>query len=339
MAKIGEGVTTLSDIAKTWDPDGKPARIVELLSQTNRVLDDMHWEEGNLPFGHQVTVRTGLPTSYWRLANQGVAPSKSTEAQITEQCGILEQWSEVDQVIADLNGNTSAYRMNRAKAGIESMNQEMVGTMFYGNTGTAPEEFLGLSVRYNDDTAGNGQNIIDGEGATGQTDCSSIWLIGWGPNSVYGIYPKGSQGGLTHEDLGLVTVETSAGIGGNRMRAYQDHWVWKPGIAVADWRYAVRVANIDISALLAKTGTGNTDLVEAMIKAYHRIPFPETVRLGFYMNRTVYQMLNIQRRDDALGGTGISMQDVDGRLTPVFNYSQTPIRIVDQLTVAETSLN
>lgn len=337
MSTLGATVTTLADIAKNWDPDGRPARIVELLSQSNRVLDDMHWEEGNLPFGSQITVRTGLPTSFWRLANQGVAPSKSTEAQFTEQCGILEQWSEVDKVIAELNGNTAAYRLNRAKAGIESMNQEMVGTMFYGNTGTAPEEFLGLSVRYNDDTAGNGQNIIDGGGLNGQTDCSSIWLIGWGPNSVYGIYPKGTMGGLQHEDLGLQTVETTAGVGGTRMRAYQDHWMWRPGIAVADWRYAVRIANIDISLLVANS-TG-TDLIDAMIKAYHRIPFPETVRLAYYMNRTTFQMLNIQRRDAAIGGTGITMSDIDGRLIPTFNYNGIPIRIVDQLTEAETSLN
>lgn len=336
MATLGGSVTTLADIAKNMDPDGRPARVIELLNQQNRVLDDMHWQEGNLPFGHQVTVRTGLPTSFWRLANQGTAPSKSTEAQFTEQCGELNQWSEVDKTIADLNGNTSAYRMSRALSAIESLNQEKVQTLFYGNTGTDPEEFLGLSVRYNDTTAGNGQNIILGGGAG--ADNSSIWLIGWGPNQVFGIYPKGSQAGIEHEDMGLVTVETTAGVAGNRMRAYQDHWTWKCGVAVADWRYAVRIANIDISDLVIDHSAG-AYLADLMIQAYHRIPNPENVRLGFYMNRTCFQMLNRQRRNDAIGGTGINMSDIDGRNIPTFQYSGTPIRIVDQLTETESVIS
>lgn len=333
MSTLGGSVVTLADRAKTWDPDGRPARVVELLNQTNRVLDDMHMVEGNLPFGHQVTVRTGLPTAFWRLANQGVAPSKGTTAQFTEQCGIMEQWSEVDEVVAELNGDVEEYRLQNAKPHIESMNQEQVATMFYGNTGTAPEEFLGLSVRYNDPSAGNGTNIINGGGSG--SDMSSVWLIGWGENAVYGVYPKGTMGGLRHKDLGLGVVESTAGIAGNRLLAYRDQWQWRTGICVADWRYAVRIANIDISALVAKSSAA--DLVDLMIRAYHKIPFPETVRLAFYMNRTVYQMLNIQRRDSSLGG-GIKMEDIDGRLIPTFQYSATPIRLVDQLLVSETSL-
>lgn len=329
----GSNIVTLADIAKNFDPDGRPARVIELLNQTNRVLDDMHWEEGNLPMGHQVTVRTGLPSSFWRLANQGVAPSKSTEAQFTEQCGIMEQWSEVDQVVADLNGNSAEYRLKRAMAAIESMNQEKVGTLFYGNTGTAPEEFLGMSVRYNSTTAGNGTNIISAAGAG--ADNASIWLIGWGPNAVFGIYPKASQGGIMHEDLGLVTVESTAGIAGNRLRAYQDHWMWKCGVAVADWRYAVRIANIDVSDLAFDKSAG-ANLADLMIQAYHKIPYPETVRLGYYMNRTLFSMLDRQRREDSIGGTGIRMEDIDGKLIPVFQHTMTPIRIVDQLTVAES---
>lgn len=325
MATLGASVTTLADIAKTWDPDGRPARIVELLNQTNRVLEDMHWQEGNLPTGHQTTVRTGLPASFWRLANQGLPPSKSTEAQFTEQCGMLEQWNEVDKDIAELNGNTAAYRLSRGRAAIESMNQEKVQTLFYGNTGTAPEEFLGLSVRYNSTLAQNGQNILLGGGVG--VDNSSVWLIGWGPEAVFGIYPKGSMAGLTHEDLGLVTVETSAGIAGNRMRAYQDHWQWKCGLAVADWRFAVRIANIDISALVAKIAAA--DLEELMIRAYHRIIFPEMARLVFYMNRSTFQMLDIQRRDDVQTGGGLTYENVSGRRIPMFR--DIPIRIVDQL--------
>ncbi len=84
MATIGPVALTLADWAKRIDDDGKIAEIINLLSQTNEILDDMLWVEGNLPTGHKTTIRTGLPSAYWRLLNMGVPRGKSTTAQITE---------------------------------------------------------------------------------------------------------------------------------------------------------------------------------------------------------------------------------------------------------------
>lgn len=329
MAGLNANALTLADWAKRVDPDGKVPSIVELLSQSNEVLQDMQWIEGNLPTGHRTTVRTGLPSVAWKLLNQGTQPSKSTTAQIDEACGILEAWSEVDKDLAMLNGNTAAFRLSEAQAFIESMNIEMAQTLFYGNSGLAPEEFNGLSVRYSSLSAANGQNIISGSGAG--SDNSSIWLICWGPQTVHGIFPKGSKAGLMHEDLGEVTVETSAGIAGTRMRAFQDHWQWKCGIALKDWRYAVRIPNIDISNLVAKSSAA--DVIELMIKAIHRIPSMAMGKPVFYMNRTVKQMLDIQRRDDVISGGGLMYNEVDGKLVPSFRG--IPIRTVDALVETE----
>lgn len=331
MAVLGSNVATLADIAKRMDPDGKIPSIVELLSQTNEMLDDMLWKEGNLPTGERTTVRTGLPTVAWRLLNQGVQPSKSTTAQIDEACGMLEAWCEVDVALVALNGNTAAFRLSEGMAFIEAMNQEMQSTLIYGNSSTAPEEFNGLAVRYSSLSAANGQNIISGSG--GGSDNSSIYLISWGANTIHGIYPKGSKAGLDHQDHGEQTIETSSGIGGTRLRAYQDQWTWKCGIALRDWRHVVRIANIDISNLVAKSSAA--DLVELMIKAIHRLPN----RLGkpvFYMNRTVFQMLDIQRRDDVIAGGGLTYADVDGKMVPMFR--SIPVKIVDALTETEATV-
>lgn len=328
MATLSGNALTLADFAKRIDPEGKVSKIVELLSQTNEILDDMMFIEGNLPTGHRTSVRTGLPTVAWRLLNQGVQPSKSLTAQIDEQCGLMEAWSEVDQEVAELNGNVNSFRLSEASAFIEAMNQEMSSTLFYGNSSVDPEEFTGLAVRYADLSATNAQNIIDG-GGTG-SDNSSIWLIVWGDQSVHGIFPKGSKAGLYHEDLGLQTIETSAGIAGTRLRAYQDHFKWKVGVALKDWRYAVRIANIDISNLVAKSSAA--DLIDLMIKAMHRIPNMNRGKAAFYVNRTVMQMLDIQRRDDMVG-SALSYTEIDGKLIP--HFRGVPIRKVDALTEAE----
>ena len=333
MATLSTSALTLADWAKRLDPDRKVPSIVELLSQTNEILLDMLWLQGNLPTGHRTTVRTGLPTVAWRLLNGGVTPSKSTTAQIDEQCGILEAWSEVDVALAKLNGNVGEFRASEAKAFIEAMNQEMASTLFYGNSGTAPEEFTGLAPRYSAISgATNAQNVITGSGSG--SDNSSIWLVGWGENTISGIFPKGSKAGLEHNDYNEVTVEVTAGVAGNRMRAYQERFVWNAGIALKDWRYVVRIPNIDVSNLVANSSAA--DLVNLMIKATHRIPSLNMCKPVFYMNRTCFQMLDIQRREDVVTG-GLTYAEVDGKR--VASFRGIPIRICDALTETEAAVS
>lgn len=327
---LNASVLSLIDWAKRLDPDGKTAPIVELLNQSNEILLDMKWKEGNLPTGHRTTVRTGLPTAAWRLLNQGVQPSKSTTAQIDEGCAMLEAWSEVDKDLAELNGNTSQFRLSEAMAFIEGMNQTMATALFYGNSSVAAEQFNGLSVRYSSLSGGTAQNIISAAGSG--SDNSSIWLVGWGDQSIYGIFPKGSKAGLIHDDLGESVIETVAGIGGARMMGYRDRWQWKCGIALRDWRYVVRIPNIDISNLVAKSSAA--DLTELMIKAIHRLPFRKLVNPVFYMNRTCFEMLDIQRRDDVISGGQLKYEVVDGQNTPMFRGY--PVRICDSIIQSET---
>ena len=328
MATLSSNAATLLDIAKRLDPDGSIADIVELLNQTNEILTDMRWQEGNLPTGHRTVVRTGLPTVAWRLLNNGITPSKSLTAQIDEACGMLEAWGEVDKDLAELNGNSAAFRLSEAFAFLEAMNQEMAQTLFYGNAGLAPEEFTGLSVRYSSSTAESGQNVIKAGGAG--SDNASIWLIVWGDNTLYGIYPKGSKAGITHEDEGLVTVENATGIAGARMRAYRDHWQWKCGIAVRDWRYAVRICNIDISNLTTESSAA--DLIKYMLRSIHRIPAMGMGTPVFYANRTCREMLDIQ----AMGKTNLALIAGEEEGKPKLSLRGVPIRLCDQLLETET---
>lgn len=332
MSTLGANMVTLADWAKRLDPDGKTSSIVELLSQTNELLADMLWKEGNLPTGERTTVRTGLPSVAWRLLNQGVQSSKSTTAQIDEGCGMLEAWSEVDKDLAELNGNTASFRLSEAQAFLEAMNQEMAQTFFYGNSGLAPEEFNGLAVRYSSLSSTNASNVITGSGSG--SDNSSIYLVCWGPQSIHGIFPKGSKAGLQHSDLGLLPIQGATGIAGTRLMGYLDHWQWKCGIALKDWRFVVRIPNIDISNLVAKSSAA--DLPELMIKATHRIPNLAMGKPVFYMNRTCFQMLDIQRRDDVISGGQLTYELVDGKRVPMFRG--IPIRISDALLETEAAV-
>ena len=320
---LGTGNLTLADWAKRLDPDSKVPTIIELLMQTNEMLEDMVWKEGNLPTGHRTTVRTGLPAVAWRLLNQGVAPSKSTTAQIDEQAGMLEAWSEVDKDLALLNGNVGPFRLSEARAFIEAMNEEMQQTLIYGNSGLAPEEFLGLSPRYSLSTAPNGSNVIKAGGV--DVDNTSVWLLAWGDETISGIFPKGSKAGLIHEDFGEVTVEMVAGLPGSRMRAFQERFQWKGGIAVKDWRYAVRICNLDVSLM---NGGVTVDIIALMEQAVETLP-NKLGKAVFYANRTARRYMRKFARTAVSAGGGLTYDNVNGKR--ILMFGEVPIRTVDAI--------
>ena len=297
MATLATSNLTLADWAKRVDPEGRVPVVAELLSQSNEVLEDCVFKEGNLPTGERVVIRTGLPTVYWRALNQGIPSSKSTTAQVDEACGILEARSEVDKDLAMLNGNTAQFRLSEDQAFLEAMNQTQATTLFYGNPATDPKQFLGLASRYSDSTAANGQNIIKAGGADA-TNNTSIYLVVWGDNTVYCPFPKGSKAGLIHEDLGEQTVYNSDGT---RLQALSTRYQWKNGLVVKDWRYVVRIANINVAHLVAQSDTqaptAATAIIKLMARALYRIPNMAMGRACFYMNRTVHSGLSVAALD------------------------------------------
>lgn len=325
MSTLGANVLTLADWAKRKDPNGNTAAVVEALSQTNDIITDMVWKEGNLETGHRVTVRKSLPTPSWRRLNQGVNPTKSTTEQIDEHCGMLEDWCEIDKDVAELNGNTMAFKLSEASAHFEGLNQEFAATLLYGNHTTAQEEFTGIAPRYASPSGDTGENVIDAAGAG--ADNTSILLVGWGQNTVHGIFPKGSKAGIIHEDLGLSTVQTANGPGGGKLRAYVDHWQWKCGLAVPDWRYIVRIGSIDVSALVADGAGSSVKIIEMMLKAVHRLPSLSGIRPSFYMNRTVAQMLDIQSMNKA----NVYLQPASPEGVQPMRFRGIPIRTVDAI--------
>ena len=330
---------TLMDFARREDPDGKITKIVELLTQSNEILEDMTFVEGNLATGNLTTIRTGLPSATWRLLNYGVQPSKSTTRQVTDSCGMLEAFAEVDKKLADLNGNTALFRLSEDMAFLEAMNQQMAATIFYGNTATDPEKFVGFAPRFNTPdatiTAGSpatsGYNILDG-GGTGSKN-TSIWLVYWGPNTCFGIFPKGSKAGFTQQDLGECVLYDDNTPPGKYM-GYRTHYKWDIGLTVRNWRYVVRIANIDTDNL--QSGTGAADLVKLMIKAMGRPLTPGLGRPAFYANQLVRTALELQMLER--NNLHLSYGELQNPGVQALKFNGVPIRRVDQLLLTEDAV-
>lgn len=332
MAVLAANNPTLQDLASRSDPEGKIMPIVEILNQTNEILADMTWQEGNLPTGHKSSIRTGLPAPTWRKLYQGVQPTKSRTAQVTDNCGMMEDYAEIDKALADLNGNTAEFRLSESVAHIEGMNQEMASSLLYADETNEPEAFTGFAPRFNQLTgAENSENVINGGGAG--SDNTSIWLIVWSPMTCYGIVPKGSTAGLQRDDKGQVTIEDVDGNGG-RMEAYREHFRWDAGLTVRDWRYIVRIANIDKSALTSDASSG-ADLTKLMFQAMERIPNLSMGRPAFYMSRDTRTKVREQLSNKVSNST-LEFKDVGGHRT--FMFQEVPMRKVDAMAADEALL-
>lgn len=340
---------SLLDWSRRVGPDGSIDDIAELLSQCNEVFKDMLWRESNLPTGHKCTVRTGLPSGTWRSLYGGIAPTKSTTAQITDGVGSLEGLSQIDVDLAQLDGDVGGTRMSEDNAFLEGMSQQMATTIFYGNSSTSPTQFTGFAPRFNTvttSTAANARNVLNAGGTASAN--ASIWLIGWGDETCFGIFPKGSKAGLVFEDRGDINFAYDAN--NNPFRVYTSWFQWKAGLVVKDWRYVTRIANIDTTTI-GLQGITPPDLFALMSKSVVRLPtmskrvsgITETdapdepapgIAPAFYCNRSVREYLDIQ----AIRDKNVLLTPKEYAGEPVVEFRGVPIRVVDALTNTEATL-
>lgn len=329
---------TLADLTSRLTQDGKvdPA-IIEILNESNAMLEDATWKEATGVTENVTTVRSGLPNVAWRRLNYGVQPSKSKTKQISDSIGMLEAYAECDAKLVELNGNTAAFRLSEDRAFIESMNQTLQNAVIYGNIKDNPAGIMGFAPRFSTTSktkAENAMNVLDA-GGTG-TNLGSIWLVGWGLNSTYLTYPKGLPAGLKTTDLGEVTLDDADG---GHYQGYRTHYEWNVGLVLRDWRYVVRIANIDRDALRndpdkeeAKSLAAGARLWDLMTEAVTLLPNMSGIRPVFYCDRTMLAFMRKQARNAK--NVNLTLDQVAGR--PVTAFDGIPVRRVDALGASET---
>ena len=332
---------TLQDVMSRLDPNGKLASIAEYLTAVTPLVEDCHWIEGNLPTGNKTIVRTSEPDVYFREMNAGVPSSKSTTAAVDDGVAVLEGYHRCDRELAILSGDIPGYRMSEATAFYSAMGKRFSQTWWYGNAALDDKTFTGLTPRYNSLTGTTKDQIINAGGGPA-ADLRSIWLVVHGDQQVRGIYPRGTKGGLMHED---VTVNLRPGSDGfplgdtitdsqDRSRqVYIDWFQWRMGQSVKDWRYVSRVANISLASITKNYTTG-PDLEDLMIQQYHRIQNLNVGRPCFYACREIVTWLH--RQANSGRRQFLSIDTFGGK--PILNFLGIPIKRDDSLNVNEAQV-
>lgn len=324
MATLGASFVDLIDIYKLQDGSGNYVPVIEMLTEMNPILEDAIAVECNKGTRHLHTVRAGLPSITWGKLYQGIPNSKGKTAQVEDTTGFVEGLSTIDTRLLDLSTNEAAVRLSEAKGYLEAMSQEVATKLFYGNSASDPEEFMGLSPRFNDTTAANGNQIIDAGGAG--ADNTSIWFVTWGEEQCQLLYPKGTPAGVQRKDMGEQRVTDGSG---NAYYAKEEKFTWHVGLAVKDWRYVSRIANIDVSLMQA----GSVALYNFMRKAYYKLQNRRVAggKIAIYCNRDVLEALDTLAVNAGASDNFARLKPMEVEGKEILTYRGIPIRETDAL--------
>lgn len=342
---------SLVDLARRTDPTGDASDIAELLSQANEIYDDLVWKEGNTNTGHVYTMRTSIPKGWWRFIGQGVPGSKSTTAQARTDCGDLQMRSTIDLRLLEMARDENQFRYEEDNAILEGASQTIASQFFYGNAATNQAAFTGLSNYYYTATAANAANaanVFSGGGIS--TNNASLWLVGWSPRSIYGVFPRGMKAGV---ELRPIDDQQSYDSLNNPYLSKTTWFRQMAGLCVEDWRWGVRLANLDVTNAAAGglAGPNAADIFAFMSKMVLRLPKMArgqsgitetdarnekgmTVRPAFYANRLIRGFMDIQ----AIRDRNVLLGPKDYAGQPTESFRMIPIRVMDQLISTEAQV-
>jgi len=131
---------------------------------------------------------------------------------------------------------------------------DLNGDPFYGS-----DETPGLAALYNTLDAGVAQNAANILDAGGAENLTSIWLLGWGDRTVCAASLDGT---IPHPE---------------------GEWT----IVVRDWRYIVRIANIDVKASTSLDAMDREYLQLLLTRATLSIPSYKNIRPIIYASQTI----------------------------------------------------
>jgi hypothetical protein len=116
---------------------------------------------------------------------------------------------------------------------------------------------------------------------------------------------------------------------------------WKNGVAVKDWRYVVRIANINVTDLIGQSATqaatAATQIINLLSRACDRPPNLAMGRAVIYANRTVYSMLRVAALNKSNAALSVTQALTQfGTPYALTSFLGIPLRKVDQLLNTET---
>ena len=324
---------TISDVINSYsslDGNAMYVKVANVLALKCPLFRMLPMQASNQVMSEITSKVQSMGAGTLRRFNEYVVPTANKRVPGTEPIAMIQDWSEVDAALYNIQNDPTQWRMDEDAIKVESMTQSVEDQFINGNIASDPAGINGFFTRYKSSTVRpNGvsttrYNVQLGGGSG--SDVTSILVLELGPNKVYGIYPKNTRAGLNIENKGLVTSESSTG----RMDVYRTKMEMFFGLVVKDDKCVQRIANIEIS------GTDNLFNPAQLSSALRRLPgggqAPGTVILVpptvmDQMDVMAMDKLNVQYTPDEVWG---------GQIT---RFQRVPVYVAEKISEAQTAIS
>ncbi len=307
---------TLLDIAKQNGNDA----VVGLIEENIKYSPEVEVIPARTVRGtsYRTVVRTGLPTTGFRSANDGFAPSKSKFRNELIQAYIFGGRIEVDKAVADAHEDgAEAWQATEASGVMMSAMRSLGDQVFYG-TSTDAKGFPGLKAftPFGGTTNSSDAQTIDAGGTTAST-ASSVYGVNFGTQDVQMIV--GREGAI---DLPDFMVESITGNNGQKHLGYVSEIVSWVGMQIGNDNAVRRLLN-----LTEDSGKGLTD--DLMAKLLETYPVGYTPD-AFFLSRRSRRQLQVSRTV-TLFGNGRSRPNQPNVAPLPTEYDGVPFVVTDSI--------
>jgi hypothetical protein len=278
--------------------------------------------QANDTFTHRINRRASLPSGSWRKINDGVGRHATQTTEAFESMGMLEDYSVVDKVLYQGAPSPEEFRQQEINGFLEGLSQTWASATIYANADIDTEKFTGLAPRLN---ALSQDNVYSAGGSS--STLTSIYIVQWGETKAFGLYPKGSNYGVEHKDLGEQTWQGETS--NTWFQAMVDHFQLRVGLGVKDPRSIARIANIDMTTIATAAG-----FVDTVIQALNSMP-QRGAGARLYCNADVFTKLDIYAKDKT--NVDYSFKDAFGR--SVMTFRGHPVRTVEAILNTESAVS
>jgi hypothetical protein len=302
---------TMLDLAKKHGTDP----VVGLIEEVQQSAPEIATLGARLIPGteYSALLRTALPGTGFRNANEGHTSTKSTFDRKVVQCFIHGGVLEVDRAVANADPDgPEAVQAIEAAGMLENAFQQIGSQLYYGITNDA-KGFPGLLAMY--DTTYE----VDATGSTPSTG-SSVWAVRLNPRD-------GVQfvlGRNTPLDMGDWMEAIATLADGKKLPVYQNHLTTWVGVQALSKYSAGRIKN-----LTAQTDKGLTDSLIAQLLAKFPVGHKPDV---LFMNRRSALQLQLSRTVGIQIGSGQKAIGVEQLIGPTPTEAQgLPIVVTDSI--------
>lgn len=307
---------TMLDVAKLTGNDSTVGLIEENLKYSPEVaLFPFRTIKGTT---YTTGVRTGLPTTGFRSANEGQTPSKSSFKQLLIECKIFGGQIEVDKAVADAHPDGAAYLQALESDGVMQSSVRNIGSqVWYGTTQDA-KGFPGLkaATSFGTSTSAGDALTINATGTTATT-ASSVYAVKFGAKDVQLL--GGNNKAWQLDDF---TIQQIVAANGGKMTAYVaglNAWL---GMQIGHENCVRRIAN-----LTADNGKGLTDALLAQLLATFPVGYtPDAI----FMSRRSRSQLQASRTVTLMGNAKVRPDQPNIAPIPT-EYDGVPIYATDSI--------